>query len=358
MVERGARHLALLGRRGIHSDRCRQIVADLEQGGARVTVHRADMTKEDDLAAVLAAIARDGPPLRGVVHAAMVLEDALLLNLDPDRLRRVLAPKVQGTWNLHRQTLGQPLDFFVLFSSLSSVFGHAGQGNYAAANLFLDALAWHRRAHGLPALTVNWGYLGEVGYLAERPQLGEWLERQGVRSFTVRQALILLERAMQRQAIQVSVMRVDWSRWRGLGVAGRVSPRIAHLLRRQENATDGIAPENAKPQAASLDALLRDKVARVLGTSPDRLDGDKPLLNLGIDSLMAVELRNWIEQELRSPRADHGVDAQPQSIAPDGRATGTTDERVRQRLVPPRRQAAAGAGRRRGSVGENRRSAR
>ncbi|HTU20951.1 MAG TPA: type I polyketide synthase [Gemmataceae bacterium] len=298
MVERGARHLALLGRRGIHSDRSRQAVAELKQRGAHVVVHRADVAQENDLAAVLAQIARDGPPLRGVFHAAMVLEDALLLNLDRERMRRVLVPKVQGTWNLHRQTLDHPLDFFVMFSSLSSVFGHAGQGNYAAANLFLDALAWHRRAHNLPALTVNWGYLGEVGYLAERPQLGEWLERRGVRSFTVRQALTLLERALQRRAIQVGVMRVDWSRWRGLGVAGRVSPRFAHLLR-QENAACGLANTATKPQAASLDSAIRNKVARVLGTSPDRLDDDKPLLNLGIDSLMAVELRNWIEQELR-----------------------------------------------------------
>jgi NADPH:quinone reductase-like Zn-dependent oxidoreductase/acyl carrier protein len=302
MVERGARHLVLLGRRGIHSDAVRQAVAELERLGARVAVPRADIAKEDDLAAVLAAVARDGPPLRGVIQAAMVLEDALLLNLDRQRMRRVLTPKVEGSWNLHRQTLPCPLDFFILFSSLSSVFGHAGQGNYAAANLFLDALAWHRRANGLPALTINWGYLGEVGYIAEHPQLGEILERRGVLSFTVRQALTLLERAMQRQPVQVSVMRVDWSRWRGLNVTGRVSPRFAQLLpcERAGSASDGSgsvahAPGSDRKQ---LDTMIRDKVARILGTSPDRIDSNKPLLNLGIDSLMAVELRNWIEQQL------------------------------------------------------------
>jgi acyl transferase domain-containing protein/NADPH:quinone reductase-like Zn-dependent oxidoreductase/acyl carrier protein len=301
MVERGARHLALLGRRGIHSDASRKAVEDLRQRGAHVVVHRADVAQEHALAAVLAQLARGGPPLRGVLQAAMVLEDALLLNLDRPLMQRVLAPKVQGTWNLHRQTLDLPLDFFVMFSSLSSVFGHAGQGNYAAANLFLDALVWQRRAQGLPALTINWGYLGEVGYLAERPQLGEWLERRGVRSFTVRQALTLLERALQRRTIQVGVMRVDWSRWRGLGVSGRVSPRFAHLLQSVGAATVRERGEESLPngRGSDLGALLRDKVARVLGTSPDRLDVNKPLLNLGIDSLMAVELRNWIEQELR-----------------------------------------------------------
>ncbi len=242
----------------------------------------------------------------------MVLEDALLTNLDRDRMDRVLAPKLAGSWNLHRQTAGRPLDFFVMFSSLSSVFGHAGQGNYAAANAFLDALAWHRRALGLPALTVNWGYLGEVGYLARRSELGERLERQGVLSFTVRQALALLERAMQRRHVQVSAMRVEWSRWRGLGVTGRVSPRFAHLCGPSEAealrgpGADGAPPGGETILAADpadrpnlLEALLRDKVARVLGTSPDRLDGEKPLLQLGIDSLMAVELRNWLEGQLR-----------------------------------------------------------
>ena len=197
-----------------------------------------------------------------------------------------------------------------MFSSLSSVFGHAGQGNYAAANAFLDAMAWYRRASGLPALTVNWGYLGDVGYLARRSELGERLERQGVLSFTVRQALALLEKAIQRQHVQVSVMRVEWSRWRGLGVTGRVSPRFAHLCG-QADAGHGRAVNGALPgrdailaadpegRPGLLGALLRDKVARVLGTSPDRLDGDKPLLQLGIDSLMAVELRNWLEGELQ-----------------------------------------------------------
>jgi NADPH:quinone reductase-like Zn-dependent oxidoreductase/aryl carrier-like protein len=341
MVERGARHLMLLGRHGVPSPEVRQVLTDLEQQGARIEVRPADISKEGDVAAVLAEIDRNGPPLRGVMHTAMVLEDCLLLNLDRDRLRRVLAPKVVGAWNLHRQTLGRPLDFFVLFSSLASVLGHAGQANYAAANAFLDVLAWYRRSLGLPALTVNWGYLGEVGYLAQRPELGERLERQGVQSFTVQQALTLLERAMRRQAIQISVIRMDWARSRGLGVTGRVSPRFAHL-QRQAQATMPSTPQGLptfdamrsgapEERRGLLDALVRGKVARVLGTSADQLDVEKPLLNLGIDSLMAVELRNWVEQELRvslpimelmrSPSLAHLTDVLLEQLAaPEGTA--------------------------------------
>jgi acyl transferase domain-containing protein/acyl carrier protein len=310
MAERGAGTLVLMGRRATLTDEGRRIVADLEAHGTRVVIHAADVSQESDLADVLAAIDRDLPPLSGVIHAAMVLEDALLINLDRDRMDRVLAPKLEGTWNLHALTAGRPLDFFVMFSSLSSVFGHAGQGNYAAANAFLDAMAWYRRAIGLPALAINWGYLGGTGYLAGRPELGDRLERQGVMSFTVAEALSLLEKAMQRRHVQVGVMRVEWSRWRGLGVTGQVSPRFRHLCDEADSGRgrplNGTLPGRDAIMAASpadrprmLGALLCDKVARVLGTPPDRLDLDKPLLQLGIDSLMAVELRNWLEGELR-----------------------------------------------------------
>jgi aryl carrier-like protein len=310
MVERGAGTLVLVGRRGAETPEARQAVADLEASGTRVIVHAADVSKEADLAQVLTRIDRELPPLKGVIHAAMVLDDALLLNLDRDRIDQVLAPKLEGTWNLHTQTAGRPLDFFILFSSLSSVFGHAGQGNYAAANAFLDALAWYRRSIGLPALAINWGYLGGTGYLARRPELGDRLERQGVMSFSVEEALALLEKAMQRQHVQVGVMRVEWSRWRGLAATGRVSPRFGHLCRQADAAYDRVVHQTVAGRdsimAASpadrpgmLGALLGDKVARVLGTSAERLDVDKPLLQLGIDSLMAVELRNWLEGELR-----------------------------------------------------------
>ena len=310
MAERGAGTLILMGRRGALAPGAGKAVGELEQLGARVVVRAGDVSSEADVALLLAAIDRDLPPLRGVIHAAMVLEDALLTNLDRDRINRVLAAKVTGTWNLHTHTAGRQLDLFVMFSSLSSVFGHAGQGNYAAANAFLDAMAWHRRARGLPALAVNWGYLGEVGYLAQRTELGQRLERQGVLSFTVPQALLLLEKAIQRQHVQVSVMRVEWSRFSGLGVTGRVSPRFAHLCcradERDEQARNGALPGRAAIMAAVpedrsrlLATLLGDKVARVLGTTADRLDVERPLLELGVDSLMAVELRNWLEGELQ-----------------------------------------------------------
>ncbi|MCA9160555.1 MAG: KR domain-containing protein, partial [Planctomycetales bacterium] len=199
-------------------------------------------------------------------------------------------------------------DYFILFSSLSSVFGHAGQANYAAANAFLDSLAYHRRAQGLPATVMNWGHLGEVGYLAAREQLGKRLERQGVLSFSVEQATNCLEYALQNHELQVSVLRIDWSLWRGLGVTQRISPRFAHLLRDTSSSgttaaddwasADQLRNMPATERAEMVEKMLRAKAGSLLGISANQLPADRALLELGLDSLMAVELRNWIERQL------------------------------------------------------------
>jgi NAD(P)-dependent dehydrogenase (short-subunit alcohol dehydrogenase family) len=231
LAQRGVRSLVLSGRKVLLSAVAQRVIDELQREGVQVTLLPCDITLASDVRQVLETIDDQLPPLRGVVHTAMVLEDKLLVDLDAETLQRVLRPKLLGGWNLHRETLGRELDYFILFSSLSSIFGHAGQANYSAANAALDSLAYYRRAQGLPATVINWGHLGEVGYLAQRTQLGERLERQGVLSFTVQQAMACLEYALQNKSVQMSVLRIDWSVWRGLGLTQRVSPRFAHLLR-------------------------------------------------------------------------------------------------------------------------------
>ena len=204
----------------------------------------------------------------------------------------MLAPKVSGAWNLHAQTAGPAARFLRHVLVAVERLRPRGTGQLRGGECLprRPGLASPRR-WACPRLTVNWGYLGEVGYLAQRAELGERLERQGVLSFTVRAgAGRCWRRPSQRQHVQVSVMRVDWSRWRGLGVTGRVSPRFAHLCGHDDagrvaagNGTLPGATPSWRPirrrRPGLLEALLRDKVARVLGTAPDRLDGDKPLLS-------------------------------------------------------------------------------
>jgi NADPH:quinone reductase-like Zn-dependent oxidoreductase/acyl carrier protein len=313
MVERGARHLALVGRSGASSPEAQAAVEGMRGAGAEVRVAKADVSSPEQLAGVLSDIKASMPPLRGVLHAAMVLRDSLLLNLNEEQLREVWAPKVTGGWNLHTQTLDSPLDFFVLFSSMSAVFGAGGQGNYASANTFLESLAHYRKARGLPGLSVSWGALGEVGVVARQDDIARRFEAMGLKKLTPRQALTLLGRFVQNGSTQVGVMRVDWRRFGETAAAVTLSPspRFAQLIdETAEGAEDslrksGSALRNALLAAGPderremMETAIREQVARVLGASPDKLDVEKPLTELGLDSLMSVELRNWVEGDLR-----------------------------------------------------------
>src|SRR5205085_5839248 len=169
----------------------RTAIEALERAGAQVVVAQADVTREAQVASVLARIDASMPPLRGIIHAAGALDDGLLVNLDRERLAAVMAAKVEGAWNLHALTLNRQLDFFVLFSSVASVLGSPGQGSYAAANAFLDALAHLRRALGLPALTINWGAWAAVG-MAARANQGRRLALLGMGAIAPQQGLSAL----------------------------------------------------------------------------------------------------------------------------------------------------------------------
>ena len=307
LATQGAGTLILGGRSLQVSPEAAGLIAALETGGTRVRLLPADITRPEEVRRVLATIAAEEKPLRGIFHTAMVLEDKLLVDLDHATLDRVLKPKLLGGWNLHHESLDLQLDQFVVFSSLSSVFGHAGQANYAAANAALDALAHHRRYHGLPATVINWGHLGEVGYLARRDELSARLERQGVLSFSVRQAMDCLGYAIASRETQLSVLRMDWTRWRGLGITDNVSPKFAHLIR-AGSVEQGRAPSTVispatirksppAEQQTLVEAIVRRKAGSLLGVEPEGLELDRPLLELGLDSLMAVELRNWIENQ-------------------------------------------------------------
>jgi acyl transferase domain-containing protein/NADPH:quinone reductase-like Zn-dependent oxidoreductase/acyl carrier protein len=308
LAEHGARRLILAGRSAPGEEAAKAIDA-LRLAGVEVRVAQTDVANRAQLAAVLEEVRRTMGPLKGVFHAAAVLEDCVLTNLDAQRMRRVWTPKAAGAWNLHELTRDDPLEHFVLFSSLASVFGNGGQGNYASANAVLDGLAAYRRGRGLPALCVNWGYLGEVGWLARHGEIGQRLALQGVLPFTPQQALRLLERFLREDAMNVGVLRMDWRRWSKLVGADRVPPRFSEVL--EVGGDDEVgelsgAAVRAMLQSGSraqrielLRTLLVARAAKVLGATAADIDLERPLNNLGLDSLMAVELRNWIQTELR-----------------------------------------------------------
>ncbi|MCA9717194.1 MAG: alpha/beta fold hydrolase [Myxococcales bacterium] len=312
LVDNGARHLVLVGR----SEPSPDAQVDLESltaSGASVTAARVDVTNRAQLAALLDELSRDAPPLRGVIHAAGVVDDGVLQQQGWERFRKVLAPKVDGAWYLHELTQQTPLDFFVLFSSMASLMGPAGQGNYAAANAFLDALAHHRRAVGLPAISINWGPWAGPGMAGRITANAR--RRFAERGFGVidpERGLAVFGRALSLDRAQIGVLPVDWNALRVQRQQRHVPRMLEALLPQPPRASSGAsrAPDllrrlrDLDPTARRelLRIALQAHAARILGLgAPGEIAGDRSLKEIGLDSLMAVELRNAICETIGRP---------------------------------------------------------
>ncbi|WXB20299.1 SDR family NAD(P)-dependent oxidoreductase [Pendulispora albinea] len=305
LVARGARNVVLLGRSAPGPEALRGL-AELEP---HVRVVQADVARRDELARVLADL-QSGPPLRGVIHAAGVLADGLLAEQPWEKFEPALAAKIEGAWNLHELTADCPLDFFVLFSSAASLFGSAGQGNYAAANAFMDALAHHRRARGLPAVSVNWGPWADVGMAAD-PLRRRWTDF-GVDPIPPEQGLAALASILGRDTAQIGVLFARWGKLFEKFAPG-TEPSLFQELVREVRRTEPAAPDPSdlaarirKAPAKKRRELLIEQVGRwsaaILGVeAKGGLDRKKALFDAGLDSLMAVELRNRLQNAVGVP---------------------------------------------------------
>jgi acyl transferase domain-containing protein/NADPH:quinone reductase-like Zn-dependent oxidoreductase/acyl carrier protein/NADP-dependent 3-hydroxy acid dehydrogenase YdfG len=312
LVHHGARHLVLLSRRGGAGapEAAAQLLEFAEQG-VTVAAPACDVADLGQLRGTLDSIAGSMPPLGGVVHAAMVIEDALLRDMDPAQLHRVLAPKMLGALNLHEATRACALDLFVLYSSATTLFGNPGQAAYVAANLGLEALANERRSLGLPVTCVGWGPVADAGYLARNERvLGALVGRMGGEALKSEDLLTALESVIATPAANLGFLDLDWSTLsRSLPAAH--APKFSDLARHSGGGDRGAhAGESAQElrrwlrqlpadQALTeLTALVRAEVAEILRIAPERIEPATSLLDMGMDSLMAVELATSIESRL------------------------------------------------------------
>ncbi|MFI9804830.1 SDR family NAD(P)-dependent oxidoreductase [Streptomyces sp. NPDC052301] len=303
LAERGVPRLLLTSRRGADDPRAAEATAELTALGAEVEVAACDVADAAALAGLVGDVAGD---LRGVVHCAGVLDDGVVAELTPERVARVLGPKADGAAHLHRLTADAQLDLFLLVSSAAGVVGNAGQANYAAANAFLDQLAHHRRALGLPAVSVSFGAWAGEGLAAEHADL-ERMARLGHRALTPEQGRDLVELALRRSAPHLVAWALDLPRLRESagGSAGALWRSLLPAPRTGRDGADALADRLARlPEAERADRVLdlvREEASRALGLrSAESVRPDQPLRELGMDSVTAVELRNRIGARLGS----------------------------------------------------------
>jgi acyl transferase domain-containing protein/NADPH:quinone reductase-like Zn-dependent oxidoreductase/acyl carrier protein len=305
LAARGAGSIALLGRRGSDTPGCSARVAELSAEGAVVKVYRGDVADRTSLAAVLAQIRAQQPPLRGIVHAAAAIDDSLAGDIDAGRAAAVLRPKLAGALALDALTRADPIEMFLMFSSATTLLGAPGQGVYVAANMALEALARQRRAAGRPALTVAWGPIADAGYLAARPEMRDSLARRlGARPLPAAQALSGLPALIASGLAMAGFAEANW------GEARRLLPILASPLFSEirgkpgspsfdELLADRLASLDREAALALLVTVVTEEAAGILRLPAGDIDPARPLSQLGMDSLMAVELRLALESRLR-----------------------------------------------------------
>ncbi len=308
LADQGAKHLVLSGRSGANTPAAQALLANLATQGVNVSVVQADVAAEGDVARLLDQ-AQAQAPLRGIIHAAGLIDDAGVLQQTPERFARVMAPKVQGSWLLHQHSKHLPLDFFVGFSSIASLMGSPGQTNYAAANAFLDVLMQQRRIQGLPGLSINWGPWAETGMAAGLSFDGEGLDKIAPDAGV--EVLAELLNARHNPA-QIGIFPMNWNKFMQPFSHGQIPPFVSLMQRKtatttkkantQADIVQQVQTAPAGEKQGLLVSFIGAQLAQVLGLDAAQgIPADQHWNELGLDSLMTVELKNRLDRTLNVP---------------------------------------------------------
>jgi NAD(P)-dependent dehydrogenase (short-subunit alcohol dehydrogenase family) len=342
LSDAGAGQVVLVGR-SAPKTRALEVIRAIELNGTRVTVQQCDVADRTQVQHLLDAIGTQGLPLAGIIHAAAVTDDVLVRDLTADSLARVFAPKALGAWHLHELTSGMPLDFFVLFSSIASLLPQPGQGSYAAANAFLDALASMRRKAGRPAVAVRWAAWTATGIWTEgKRRTVTAYRQQGIGRISARLGGDCLLQLLHSDLAHALVAPIDWTNLSQFYAGGSVPSVLRDLAgyppagaANPQGETAGILHQLRKAALEArmelLDLHVRQTLGRVLRISADRIDSLCPVGHLGLDSLMGLEF-------VRRLGADLGLRL-PSSLVYNYPTIARMAEYLAHRLAPPQEAA-------------------
>ncbi|MCP4194830.1 MAG: SDR family NAD(P)-dependent oxidoreductase [Planctomycetaceae bacterium] len=313
LVDRGNRHLLLLGRNGITTRFQQDAVNRMRERGATVEIIKADVADKNALASALQPYLNEASsqPLGGVIHAAGVLADGALSEQNRKTFSAVFAPKAMGAWNLHQLTQHSNLDYFILFSSATGLFGSPGQANHAAGNSYLNGLVRYRHSIGLPALSLAWGPWSDIGSAVGYTRDGTLRGIPGIQLISPSQGQNHLETLIHLQHRVIAVLPIDWqafdsARWsQALGLHWNVHESNSlksgktNLIKRSSSESQGTKSPIVVSESGTLETIVCRHVGRALGISGDQLDRTKGLFDMGLDSLTALELKNGLQRDLQ-----------------------------------------------------------
>ncbi|KAJ5770489.1 uncharacterized protein N7511_002540 [Penicillium nucicola] len=310
MVQNGAKSLVLLNRSGLSKEKSQTTVRELEEKGVQVMVQVCNIFNEIEVQQMIVDVSHCAPPIRGVIQGAMVVKDIHIENMSLDDYREVMGPKCAGTWNLHRH-LPKDLDFFLMLSSISGVIGNATQAAYAAGCSFQDSFAAYRRGLGLSAVSLDLGTITDVGYLAENRELSKKMEKQGFEGTDTQTLLSLIQVAISQPPCRETQIVTGLGQWKEERSLGNFStPLFSHFRRKFQThgkATmlsdwgDSFKVELQAARTVEQATLviceaMRRKIALHLAVPVENIDLSHPVSEYGVDSHVAVELRNWVSR--------------------------------------------------------------